>query len=164
MTAMGFLRRRIVKILRCLFGSLLRDICIGSPSIQGDKRLVSIHRTARVQNALFNVGCGRITVEENAFFGYNVCLLTGRHDVNKFDKERKQAVPREGCDIFIRRGAWVATNAIILGPCEVGEHAVVAAGSVVTKDVPPYHVVAGNPARVIRRIEPPQADVAGNTA
>jgi len=128
----------------------------------GDKRLVSIHHTARVQNALFNVGCGRITVEKHAFFGYNVCLLTGRHDVNKFDKERKRTVPREGCDIVIRRGAWVATNAIILGPCEVGEHSVVAAGSVVTKNVPPYHIVAGNPARIIRQIKPPAPDNAGN--
>lgn len=75
--------------------------------------------------------------------------------VNKFGKERKRAVPDEGCDIIIRIGAWVATNATILGPCEVGEHAVVAAGSVVTNDVPPYHIVGGNPAKVIRRIEAP---------
>lgn len=152
---MGYFKRKMEKMLRRLLGPILRDICMSSPWIRGDERLVSIHPTARVQNALFNVGCGRITVEENAFFGYNVCLLTGRHDVNKFDKERKQAVPREGCDIVIRRGAWVATSAIVLGPCEVGEHSVVGAGSVVTRDVPPYHVVAGNPARVIRRIEPP---------
>ncbi len=158
---MGGIKRRLQKVLRDLLGPMLRDICMSAPTIRGDERLVSIHRTARVQNALFNVGCGRVTVEEDAFFGYNVCLLTGRHDVTKFGKERKRTVPREGCDIVIRRGAWVATNAIVLGPCEVGEHAVVAAGSVVTRDVPPYHIVAGNPARTIRRIEPPAADVTG---
>ena len=150
---MGYLKRKIVKILRGSLGPVLREICMSAPSIRGDERLVSIHRSARVQNALFNVECGRITVEEDAFFGYNVCLLTGRHDMNKFGKERKQAVPHEGCDIVIRRGAWVATNAIILGPCEVGENAVVAAGSVVTKNVPPYHMVGGSPARLIRIIE-----------
>ena len=151
----GFLKQYLHRALRGILGSIVQDIRLNSVAIRGDKRLISIHRTARVQNALINVGCGRVTVEENAFFGYNVCLLTGRHDVTKFGKERKRAVPQEGCDIMIRRGAWVATNAIILGPCEVGEHAVVGAGSVVTKDIPPYHVVAGNPAKVIRRLEPP---------
>lgn len=159
---MGFLQRKITKVLRGMLGPMLRDLCLNSPSIRGDKRLVSIHRSARVQNALLNVGCGRITIEENAFFGYNVCLVTGHHDVNKFDEERKRAVPREGCDIVIRRGAWVATNALIIGPCEVGEHAVVAAGSVVTRDVPAYHIVGGNPARIIRRIETQETDTGGN--
>ncbi len=100
---------------------------------------------------------GPITVGEDAFFGYNVCLLTGSHDIHKFGKERKRTKPQTGCDIVIGPGAWVATNAIVLGPCVIGEHAVVAAGSVVTRDVPAYHVVAGNPARTIRRIEPPSS-------
>jgi len=131
-----------------------------APSIRGDRARVKIHSSARVQNALFNVGGGTITVEENAFFGHNVCLLTGRHDVEKFGEERKHA--RGGGDIIVRRGAWIATNAVILGPCEIGEHAVVAAGTVVAKDVPPYHIVAGNPARVVRRIEAPGTDTAGS--
>ena len=154
---MSRLKCGIRSMIKRLFAPVV-DVCLQSPSIRGDERLVSIHRSARVQNALFNVKCGRITIEEDAFFGYNVCLLTGRHDINKFGKERKRTVPSEGCDIVIRTGAWVATNATILGPCEVGAHAVVAAGSVVTRDVPPYHVVAGNPATTIRRIGPPDPD------
>lgn len=154
---MGSLKRGIGRLLRGILAPVVQDIRLKSPAIRGDKRLVSVHRSARIQNALINVGCGRVTIEENAFFGYNVCLLTGRHDVNKFDKERKRTLPDTTCDIVIRRGAWVATNAIILGPCEVGEHAVVAAGSVVTKDVPAYHVVGGNPAKVMKKIEQPEA-------
>lgn len=50
---------------------------------------------------------------------------------------------------MIERGAWIATNATVVGPCVIGEHAVVAAGAVVTHDVAPYEIVAGNPARVI---------------
>ena len=151
---MASLKRHLKRLLHGILAPVVHDIRNNSISIRGDKRLVSIHGTARVQNALINVGCGKVTVEENAFFGYNVCLLTGKHDIEKFDKERKRAVAYEGCDIVIRRGAWVATNAIVLGPCEIGEHAVVGAGSVVTKDVPAYHVVAGNPARLIRRLTP----------
>jgi len=153
---MSRFKRSIRSMVNRLLGPLV-EACMRSPSILGDHRLVSIHPSARVQNALFNVGCGRIVIEENAFFGYNVSLLTGRHDITQFGKERKRAVPASGCDIVIRTGAWVATHAIILGPCEVGEHAVVAAGSVVTRDVPPYHVVAGHPARTIRRLEPPES-------
>jgi acetyltransferase-like isoleucine patch superfamily enzyme len=54
--------------------------------------------------------------------------------------------------IVIERNVWIAAGAIIIGGVTVGENAVVAAGSVVTKDVPPNTLVAGNPARVIRSI------------
>lgn len=153
---MSWFKSRVRSVVNRLFKPVI-ELCLWSPTIHGDRRLVSIHPSARVQNALFNVGCGKITVGEDAFFGYNVCLLTGSHDIHKFGKERKRTKPQTGCDIVIGPGAWVATNAIILGPCVIGEHAVVAAGSVVTRDVPAYHVVAGNPARTIRRIEPPSS-------
>ena len=60
--------------------------------------------------------------------------------------------PKSGNDIIIGKGAWICSGAIVLGPCVVGEHAVVAAGAVVTKDVPPYSMVAGIPARFIKKV------------
>jgi len=53
----------------------------------------------------------------------------------------------------IKDGVWVASNATIIGPCIIGENAVIGAGSVVLGDVEPYTIVAGNPARVIRKIQ-----------
>jgi acetyltransferase-like isoleucine patch superfamily enzyme len=79
-------------------------------------------------------------------------LLTGRHDIAKFDRARQQCVPSSGRNIVVKRGAWIASNALVIGPCEIGEHSVVAAGSIVIRDVPPYSVVAGNPAKVIKKI------------
>jgi acetyltransferase-like isoleucine patch superfamily enzyme len=55
--------------------------------------------------------------------------------------------------VVIKRGAYIGVNAVILPGVTVGEGAIVGAGSVVTKDVPPLSVAAGNPARVIRAVE-----------
>ena len=120
--------------------------------VYGDERKLHLHPTAVVNDALFNLSSGEITVEEYAFFGHGVAVLTGTHDITTFDRERQVAVPKSGRDVVIGRGAWISTNSLVLGPCRIGEHAVVAAGSVVRADVPPYTVVGGVPARVLSTI------------
>ena len=122
------------------------------PRIYGDERKLHLHPTAVVNDALFNLSSGEITVEEYAFFGHGVAILTGTHDITIFDRERQVGVPKSGRDVVIGRGAWISTNALVLGPCRIGEHAVVAAGCVVHADVPPYTVVGGVPARVLSTI------------
>lgn len=97
------------------------------------------------------------------------------HDVNIFDNDTHPFDPRDRHKHFlsirngghpaditlgdrpvqIRDDAWIGAKAIILKGVTIGEGAVVAAGAVVTKDVAPYTVVAGNPARVIRELEVP---------
>jgi len=124
--------------------------------VYGDQSKLHIHPTAVVNDALFNLSSGEITVEEFAFFGHAVSVLTGTHDINKFDRARQVGVPKSGRDVVIGRGVWVSTGALVLGPCHIGEHAVVAAASVVTGDVAPYTVVAGIPAKVVRTIARPQ--------
>ncbi len=126
---------------------------IVTPRIYGDERKLHLHRTAVINDALFNLSSGEITLEEYVFFGHGVSVLTGTHDITKFDRERQIAVPKSGRDIVIERGVWVSTNATVLGPCRIGEYAVVAAGSIVMGDVPPYTVVAGTPALPIRVID-----------
>jgi acetyltransferase-like isoleucine patch superfamily enzyme len=105
-----------------------------------------------LNNALFNVSGGEITIGEYAFFGHEVAVLTGTHDVTKFGRERQTTFPRAGRDVVIEEGAWVASHAMVLGPVRIGKHAVVAAGSLVLDDVAPYTVVAGRPAKVIKKI------------
>jgi len=108
-----------------------------------------------INNALFNLSSGEITVERYAFFGHNVSVLTGTHDITTFDAVRQVAVPKSGRDIVIGRGVWVSSNATVLGPCTIGEHAVVAAGALVTGDVDPLTVVAGAPAKPVKKLKPP---------
>lgn len=141
------------RLLRRLLLGFVNDTRLCSPLFFGPRDRVVIHPTAVVQNALFNTVSGSILIEEHVSFGHNVSLLTGTHDSDRADAERQGAIPREGRDIVVRRGAWIASNATIIGPCEIGAQAVVGAGSVVTRDVAAGRVVAGNPARDIRGIE-----------
>jgi acetyltransferase-like isoleucine patch superfamily enzyme len=123
--------------------------------VHGDESRLHLAPTAVVNNALFNLSSGEISVGEHTFFGHNVCVLTGTHDTNKFGPERKNAIPKQGRDVVIGEGVWVSSNATVLGPCTIGDHAVVGAGSLVQKDVEPYSVVAGVPAKEIKRLTPP---------
>ncbi len=122
-------------------------------SVYGDEDRLEIATTAVVNNALFNLSSGRVRVEDYAFFGHNVSLLTGTHDYCKLDRERQRAVPTSGHDIMIGRGAWLASNVTVLGPCTVGEHAVVGACSLVCENVPPYAIASGVPARVVSTLD-----------
>jgi glycosyltransferase involved in cell wall biosynthesis/carbonic anhydrase/acetyltransferase-like protein (isoleucine patch superfamily) len=131
--------------------------------IYGDPARLHIASTAVLNNALFNLSSGEITVGEYAFFGHNVSVLTGTHDWTKFGAERQVAVPTSGRDVVIEEGAWISSNAIIVAPCRIGAHAVVGVGSLVLKDVAPYTIVAGNPARVLRTIPRPEDSSAERT-
>ena len=114
--------------------------------VHGDRSRLHIHPTAVVNNALFNLSSGQVTVGPYAFFGHNVAILTGTHDVSRFGRERQLAVPRTGRDVVVGEGAWLSSVAVVVGPCSIGEHAVVGVGSLVLHDVAPDTVVAGSPA------------------
>ncbi len=84
-------------------------------------------------------------IEDGAFLGPNATFTNDR-------MPRSKAYPEAYQGITVKRGASIGANATILPGLVIGESAMVGAGSVVTKDVEPYTVVAGNPARVIRRL------------
>ena len=128
------------------------------PLIYGDATRLHIHPTAVV--TLFNLSSGDITVGQHAFFGHNVAILTGTHDFTKFGAERQVAVPKTGRDVVIGAGAWLASFAIVVGPCSIGAHAVVGVGSLVLDEIAPYTVVAGSPATVRRTIPRPDDEQA----
>jgi len=62
--------------------------------------------------------------------------------------------PCKAAEIVVEDDAWIGANAVIAAGVRIGKHAVVAGGSVVTKDVPPYTVVGGNPARILKKHNP----------
>lgn len=89
---------------------------------------------------------GGITIDDDVMIAANVSLLSNNHD--PYDRRVLLCKP-----VHIKKGAWVGANSTILPGVTVGEYAVVAAGSVVTKDVPDYTVVGGNPAKVIKELD-----------
>lgn len=111
----------------------------------------NIHIGARVfinQNCTF-YSLADITIGDDVMIGPNVSLLTSEHPVAPSQRRARLV----GRPITLERGVWIAAGAIIIGGVTVGENAVVAAGSVVTRDVPASTLVAGNPAQVVRSIE-----------
>ncbi|CAN5117883.1 hypothetical protein BH18ACT4_BH18ACT4_15870 [soil metagenome] len=115
--------------------------------IYGDATRLCLDPTAVVNNALFNLSSGSITIGAPAFFGHGVVLLTGTHDLTKTGAERQRTAPSEGYDIVVGDGAWLSTNVTVVGPCTIGEHAVFGVGSLVLADVAPNTLVVGSPAR-----------------
>jgi len=99
------------------------------------------------------VNSGRIYIESDVVLGYKVNLLCGHHDY-RLKNEKRISYPDSGYDITIKKGAWIGSLAIIIGPCIIGENSVVGAGSVlVHDDIPPGELWAGNPARFIKKID-----------
>ncbi len=86
----------------------------------------------------------KVTVEDDVFLGPNVVFTNDMNPRAAFKKPAEEFLPT-----VVRRGASIGANATVVCGTTVGEGAFVGAGSVVTKDVPPYAMVAGNPARTI---------------
>ncbi len=91
---------------------------------------------------------GGITIEDNVYIAPKVNLTTLNHDLKPENRNAKQAKP-----IVIKKNAWIGIGATILPGVTIGENSVLGAGSVVTKDVDDNTVVAGNPARIIKKID-----------
>jgi acetyltransferase-like isoleucine patch superfamily enzyme len=139
------------------------DPALFRPLVYGDPDRLHVHPTAILNNALINLSSGDVTIEEYAFFGHNVSVLTGTHDWTKFGAERQVAVPSSGRDVVIEEGAWLSSHVVVVAPCRIGAHSVVGVASLVMGDVEPYTVVAGSPAKVLRQIPRPDAPAATPT-
>src|ERR1700677_1594997 len=104
-------------------------------------------------NVFVNQNCtfydlDRLDIADDVMIGPNVSIITSGHPLEP--SQRRAATI--GKPIVIERNVWIAAGATIIGGVTVGENSVVAAGSVVTRDVPANTLVGGNPARVIRSI------------
>ena len=93
---------------------------------------------------------GQITIGDYSFLAHGVKILTGYHDYSLTNKKRQQTVRTK--PVTIGKGVWIASFVIILPGVIIGDHAVVGAGSVVTKNIPARQLWAGNPAKFIKEL------------
>jgi len=97
--------------------------------------------------------CEGVTIEDDVFIGHNVTFINDMYPRSTVEGGGLQTEADWACiPTFIRKGASVGSSVTVLAGVTVGEKAIVGAGSVVTKDVPPGTIVAGNPAKVLRKI------------
>lgn len=92
---------------------------------------------------------GGVSIGDRTLVGYGARILSSNHHIPAVP-ERIFAAGHADAPVIIDQDVWIGANAIILPGVTIGEGAVVAAGSVVTKDVPPWVIVGGIPARVLR--------------
>lgn len=123
------------------------SLCYRNISIGND---VSIGR-----NAEFICALAEIKIGDHVMFGPHVFMITGGHRMDVIGRYMKdirndEKLPENDQNIVVEGDNWIGANAIILKGVTIGKGAVVAAGAIVTKDVPPYAVVGGVPAKIIK--------------
>ena len=98
--------------------------------------------------------CEGVLIEDNVFIGHGVMFINDSYPrATTLDGNLQTEADWKVERTVIRKGASIGSGATILSNTNIGENAIVGAGSVVTKDVPPNSIAAGNPARVLRYLE-----------
>jgi acetyltransferase-like isoleucine patch superfamily enzyme len=98
--------------------------------------------------------CEGVCIEDDVFIGHNVSFINDKYPrATAADGQPQTEADWDVVRTVVRRGASIGTSCTILCGVTIGEGAIVGAGSVVTRDVAPHTIVAGNPARIMRKLE-----------
>ena len=111
-------------------------------------RFITPGKNVFINHACSFLDLGGINIEDDVLIGPKVNLITEDHPLDP--AERQTLLPKP---IVIKRNAWIGAGATLLPGVTIGENAVVAAGAVVSKDVPAITVVGGVPAKIIKSID-----------
>ncbi len=111
-----------------------------------------VGRNCKIQSHTFI--CEGVTIEDDVFVGHGVTFINDKYPrATNGNGYLQSEADWKVVPTVIKKGASIGSGSTILCNVTIGEKAIVGSGSVVTKDVPPYTIVAGNPAKVVRRIK-----------
>jgi acetyltransferase-like isoleucine patch superfamily enzyme len=111
----------------------------------------SVGRRCKISSHTFI--CEGVTIEDNVFIGHGVMFINDSYPRATANGQLQTEADWKVERTVIKKGASIGTGSTILSNITIGENAIIGAGSVVTKDVPANTIVAGNPARVFRKID-----------
>lgn len=123
-------------------------ISIGARCFIGKSHLVSAHKINIADDVVISWGV-TITDHDSHSLNWNV----RKNDVINWKSNKKDWTDINLAEINIENKVWIGFNAILLKGITIGEGSIIAAGSIVTKNVPPYTLVAGSPARIIKKLD-----------
>ncbi len=149
-------RAIVAPIKKHAFGSCGKDVLIGSGMrIYGAENMFVGNHVGINVNATFLCTRAKVRINDHVMFGPNVTVITGSHRTDivgrLMDSVREnEKLPENDQDIVFEGDNWIGAGATILKGVTVGRGAIVAAGAVVSVDVPPYSIVGGVPAKLIK--------------
>lgn len=135
------------ELMHRIFPTMGENSQVNTPLTAIRPHMVRIGKNVVVMPGCLMMSAGGITIDDGAMIAANVQLISNNHDL--YERQVITCKP-----VHIGKNAWVGAGATILPGVTVGDNAVVGAASVVTKDVSPWTIVAGNPAKLIKAIPP----------
>lgn len=137
-----------MRFLEELFQSKLDDVTVLTPFYCDMGIRVKLGRKVFINDNVHLISGGGIEIRDGALIAPRVCIATVNHDEN--NRHRFFTYHK----VTIKKNAWICANATICPGVTIGENSIVAAGAVVTCDVPDNVIVGGNPAKVLRHLDP----------
>lgn len=143
------LRRERESLIKQIFCKTGESCWVESPFFCDHGYNISVGENFFAATNCVMLDCGKITIGNNVLIGPNVGIYTVNHALNSENRTKGYEISRP---VVICDDVWIGGNASIIGGVTIGKGSVIAAGSVVIRDIPEGVVAAGNPARVIRSI------------
>jgi maltose O-acetyltransferase len=145
------------KSLRAFCGKCLLAKC--GQNVNIEKNAEFAYSVELGNNSGLGINCrisGKTLIGNNVMMGPNVCIFTKNHAFDRVDIPMNLQGMSKEHPVLIEDDVWIGANVIILPGVKISKGSIIGAGSVVTKNVPEYAIVGGNPARVIKYRKTPE--------